>query len=167
MLISCEARLGEEMSRIPTSVVGSITRPIWLIEARRAFERGEIDRRELERLNDLAAEMTVKEIEATGVDEVSDGEQRRTNFFEYLTEAVEGFAAHRIELKFATESYWEPAVVGRLAWHEPVAVKELLFTKRFTSKPVKVAQPPVTRLLRFYPAGGVPIQPRRIRRRRR
>ncbi len=137
-------------------MVGSITRPIWLIEARRALERGEISRAEVDKLADVAVELTIKEMEETGVDEISDGEQRRTNFFEYLTEAVEGFASHKVALQFSTETYWEPAVVGKLKWNEPVAAKEINFTKKLTNKPIKVPQPPITRLLRFYPNDGVP-----------
>jgi 5-methyltetrahydropteroyltriglutamate--homocysteine methyltransferase len=142
--------------QIPTSVVGSVTRPVWLIEARKAFDRGELDRNELNRLNDYAAELTIKELEKTGLDEISDGEQRRTNFFEYLTEAVEGFESHRIPLQFGAETYWEPVLTGRIRWQDPAAVKELAFSKKFTDKPVKVALPAITRLLRFYPSEGIP-----------
>ena len=64
-------------NKIPTSIVGSVTRPIWLIEARKAFRAGEISRVELDRLSDLAVEITVRELEKTGLDEISDGEKPR------------------------------------------------------------------------------------------
>lgn len=142
-------------NQIPTSVVGSITRPIWLIEARKARERGEIGKEELEKLSDIAAELTVRELEKTGIDEISDGEQRRTNFFEYLTESVGGFEANKIPLRFGAETYYEPGVVGRITWNGPVALRELTFSRNVTNKPIKVPQPPITRFLRFYPDGGV------------
>jgi 5-methyltetrahydropteroyltriglutamate--homocysteine methyltransferase len=141
--------------QIPTSIVGSITRPIWLIKARKAFLAGELGREELDSLSDLAVEFTVKELEKTGLDEISDGEQRRTNFFEFLTEAVEGFEANRTPLRFGAETYYEPGVVKKLELGDPIALKELNFSKKLTNKPLKVPQPPITRLLRFYPLGGV------------
>lgn len=140
---------------IPTSIVGSITRPVWLIEARKAFSGGEIGKEELDKLSDIAAELTIEELERTGLDEISDGEQRRTNFFEYLTEAVEGYEPHKIPLKFGAETYYEPGVVRKIKWSEPVALRELTFSKKITNKPIKVPQPPITRLLRFYPPEGV------------
>jgi 5-methyltetrahydropteroyltriglutamate--homocysteine methyltransferase len=145
-----------QTKEIPTSIVGSITRPIWLIETRKAFSRGEIGKAELDRLSDLAAEFTIKELENTGLDEISDGEQRRSNFFEFLTEAVEGFQSNLTPLRFGAETYYEPGVVKKLKWGEAVALKELNFSKRITSKPLKVPQPPITRLLRFYPPDSLP-----------
>lgn len=55
-----------------TSVVGSYTRPTWLISAVREFRRGLLDA-------------------DAGIEVLTDGEQGRTNFYEYVAEAARGF----------------------------------------------------------------------------
>jgi methionine synthase II (cobalamin-independent) len=117
---------------IPTSMVGRITRPTWLIEARKSFSQEEVTKEELDNLSDIWAELTIREPEKTGLDEISDGEQRRKSFFDYLTEAGDGFEAQKIPLQFGAETYPEAGVVRKIEWTKSVALKELIFSKRVT-----------------------------------
>jgi len=75
----------------PTTLVGSYTRPSWLNDGLKLFRRGEIGPAQFEELKTQAKLLTIKEIEDSGIDIVTDGEQGRTSFYEYLTEQMSGF----------------------------------------------------------------------------
>ncbi|HEU4395956.1 MAG TPA: vitamin-B12 independent methionine synthase, partial [Planctomycetota bacterium] len=68
----------------PVTTVGSWPRPKWLLDAtkRRAPD--------LEALRDRAVEEAVRAQESAGADIVTDGEQRRDNFYSFLCDRVEG-----------------------------------------------------------------------------
>ena len=61
-------------------VVGSLLRPPYLQEARQAFRDGKIDRAALRDVEDRVVLEDIAIQEASGVDVVSDGEGRRTNW---------------------------------------------------------------------------------------
>src|SRR3989454_11528325 len=75
----------------PTSVVGSLPRPRWLIDAIDRHERGELSEDELTRRYDDAVKLAIREQELTGVDELSDGEQRRFSFLAFVAERLPSF----------------------------------------------------------------------------
>ena len=68
---------------IPTEHVGSLPRPAKLQEAYAKFDAGEIEKSELEELQDAAAKDSIEQMEATGSPIVSDGEQRWSSFATY------------------------------------------------------------------------------------
>ena len=68
----------------PVTVVGSRPRPTWLLEA---MKRGRAD---LHALQDEATLLAIKYQEDAGVDIVSDGEQRRDNFYSFICHRLEG-----------------------------------------------------------------------------
>src|SRR2546422_7606180 len=70
----------EQAGALPTSVVGSLPRPRWLIDAIQRHERKELSEGELKESYDDAVKLAIREQELTGVDELSDGEQRRVLF---------------------------------------------------------------------------------------
>src|SRR2546427_12368163 len=75
----------------PTSVVGSLPRPRWLIDAIQKHERKELSEGEMKESYDDAVKLAIREQELTGVDELSDGEQRRVMFLPLLAEGVPSF----------------------------------------------------------------------------
>ena len=68
---------------IPTEVVGSLPRPMYLQEAFADFDTGKIDRDELVAAQDKAAKESVQKMEGTGETLVTDGEQRLSSFATY------------------------------------------------------------------------------------
>jgi len=74
-----------------TTVVGSLPRPEWLLDGISKFERGELDVQRLKQYYDEAVILAIKEQEMTGVDEVSDGEQRRLSFLAFVAEKIPSF----------------------------------------------------------------------------
>jgi methionine synthase II (cobalamin-independent) len=76
---------------IPTEPVGSLPRPAKLQQAYAAYDKGEIDRAELEAKQDEAVRDSIERFEATGSPIISDGEQRVSSFATYpITDTLAG-----------------------------------------------------------------------------
>ncbi|MFN6145200.1 MAG: vitamin-B12 independent methionine synthase [Planctomycetota bacterium] len=139
--------------RFPVSVVGSWPRPRWLLEAMRKKAA------DLPELRDQATLLAIKQQEDAGVDVLTDGEQRRDNFYSFLTEKLDGVALMTmadlldyVEDKAAFEGLLQaldvpafaiknPTITGRLVRREPLAVREAEFLRRHTTRATKVALP--------------------------
>jgi 5-methyltetrahydropteroyltriglutamate--homocysteine methyltransferase len=74
----------------PVTVVGSWTRPEWLVHALRRRQAGEISAEEFNRIADDAVLAAIKYQEDAGVDIVADGEVRRDNFYSFVVEKLSG-----------------------------------------------------------------------------
>lgn len=74
----------------PVSVVGSWTRPDWLVQALRRRQKGEISAADFNRIADDAVLSAIKYQEDAGVDIVTDGEMRRDNFYSFVVEKLSG-----------------------------------------------------------------------------
>jgi 5-methyltetrahydropteroyltriglutamate--homocysteine methyltransferase len=137
----------------PVSVVGSWPRPRWLLEATRKKAT------DLAELRDQATLLAIKQQEDAGVDVVSDGEQRRDNFYSFLTEKLDGVVLmtmadllDHVEDKAAFEGLLQtldvpayaiknPTITGKLARREPLAVDDATFLRAHTQRATKVALP--------------------------
>jgi 5-methyltetrahydropteroyltriglutamate--homocysteine methyltransferase len=137
----------------PVSVVGSWPRPSWLLHA---MKRGRDDVAEL---MDQATLLAIKYQEDAGVDIVSDGEQRRDNFYSFLCGHLDGFRLmtmadllDHVEDKAGFEAILQaldvpayaiknPTVVGKIVRREPLAVADAKFLRAHTDKPIKVTLP--------------------------
>src|SRR2546425_12083514 len=74
----------------PVTVVGSWTRPPWLVQALRKRQAGELSSAEFNRIADEAVLVAVKYQEDAGVDIVADGEMRRDNFYSFVVDKLSG-----------------------------------------------------------------------------
>jgi 5-methyltetrahydropteroyltriglutamate--homocysteine methyltransferase len=137
----------------PVTVVGSWPRPEWLLQARKRRDP------ELAALEDRAAREAIRAQEDAGVDIVSDGEQRRDNFYSFLCDRLEGMRLmtmadllDHVEDKAGFEAMLQaldvpawaiknPTVVGRLAARRPLVLEDLRFLREHTRRPVKVTLP--------------------------
>jgi 5-methyltetrahydropteroyltriglutamate--homocysteine methyltransferase len=137
----------------PVSVVGSWPRPSWLLDAmkRRRPDLGE--------LQDQAALLAIKLQEDAGIDLITDGEQRRDNFYSFVCGRLEGIRLmsladllEHVEDKAAFEGLLRaldvpafaiknPTVVGKLRPRAPLALDDLRFLRAHTKKRVKVTLP--------------------------
>jgi 5-methyltetrahydropteroyltriglutamate--homocysteine methyltransferase len=142
-----------ELPLFPVTVVGSWPRPRWLLEA---HKRKSAD---LDALRDQATLLAIKQQEDAGVDIVSDGEQRRDNFYSFLCDKLDGLQLmtmadllDHVEDKAAFETLLQaldvpafairnPVVVGRLHRREPLQVREAEFLRAHTTRATKVALP--------------------------
>src|SRR5271154_2846544 len=74
----------------PVTVVGSWTRPPWLVAALRQRQAGEITGAEFDAVADDAVLSAIKYQEDAGVDIVADGEMRRDNFYSFVVDKLNG-----------------------------------------------------------------------------
>lgn len=137
----------------PVTSVGSWPRPDGLLKAMK---------RRSDDLAELANAATVEAIrcqEEAGVDIICDGEQRRDNFYSFITDHVDGLELmtmadllEYVEDKAGFEELLNaldvpafairnPTVIGRLAAREPLALGDFRFLKERTDRATKVTLP--------------------------
>lgn len=144
---------------LPVTTVGSWPRPPWLLRAQRQKRRGELDEGEFARLADTAVLETLRLQEEAGVDIVTDGEQRRDNFYSFVAEKLTGVSlltlAELLDLVEDRQGFERilqtldvPAYaissavcIDKVTRARPLAADDLAFLKRHTAKPVKVTLP--------------------------
>lgn len=127
--------------------VGSLLRPAELLEARRANAAPEqlhaIEDRHILRVLDRQKEI--------GLDVVTDGELRRTNFMSDFTDAVEGFDFGDAVSRKWSEDAQKPAVssingivTSPLRQRQPLTGRELPFMREHSPGPIKITLPSAT-----------------------
>lgn len=145
----------------PLSVmgVGSWPRPRWLLQALEEFLQGRLDEAAFHQTAEDAVRLAILAQEQAGVAVVTDGEQRRDNYASFVGSRLDNcqlvpitdllpyvddpkkFQQELQALDVPADSVRHPAVLGPLRRSRPLAVHELAFARRVTSKPVKVALP--------------------------
>ena len=80
----------------PITVVGSWSKPPWLVQALRRRQAGELSSEEFNRIADEAVLAAVKYQEDAGVDIVTDGEMRRDNFYSFVVEKLSGMKLTKV-----------------------------------------------------------------------
>lgn len=143
----------------PVTVVGSWMRPKYLLDALRKREAGQMSYKEFNEVADRAVLEALKYQEDAGVDIVSDGEQRRDNFYSFVVEKLDGAKlmslAEIMDLVEDKASYEKilkqadapafaihnPTVVGKIKPRMPLALDEYKFLREHTDKPIKVPLP--------------------------
>ncbi|MDB6146950.1 MAG: 5-methyltetrahydropteroyltriglutamate--homocysteine methyltransferase [Spartobacteria bacterium] len=144
---------------IPTEPIGSIPRPLALIEAVAAKKNS--DDPELEPLYDAAIRDTVERFEATGSPVITDGEQRKYhNFGTYCVDGLVNLAPDGFQLPFVSHTRRWPRLVSGPFRYKRYADGFLQFAKRYAHVPVKQAVISPSALSLMYPAEGIPDYPR-------
>ncbi|MBV8085462.1 MAG: cobalamin-independent methionine synthase II family protein [Chloroflexi bacterium] len=144
---------------LPTTTVGSWPRPRDLLRMQRQKRSGEISEADFDRAADAAVLDILQLQDEAGLDVITDGEQRRDNFFSFVAEKLDGVELMTlaemldvVEDKAGFERILQtldvPAYAisnatctGKIARRQPLAVDELRFLKQHTTKAVKVALP--------------------------
>ena len=149
------------MTRIyRAEVIGSLQRPGYLVNAIKQHKAGTISTAEFKRMEDRAVCEAIALQEEVGLDVVTDGEQRRLHFRDWLTRAVEGLSpikAPPMRLQaMPGHSDMERSdpltVTGKLRLKRSVATEEFSFARGKTSKPLKITVPhPFTYHLMYGP----------------
>ncbi|MDB6083193.1 MAG: putative 5-methyltetrahydropteroyltriglutamate-homocysteine methyltransferase [Gammaproteobacteria bacterium] len=142
------------MSKLfPTTLVGSLPQPDWLIDRKRlaGIFPPRIRLRELWRVPDAylkeaqddATVLAIKAQEEAGLDIVSDGEIRRESYSNRFATALEGVDIDNpgVALDRSGHPNPVPKIVGRIKRKHAVQVEDLKFLKRHTSRKVKITVP--------------------------
>jgi 5-methyltetrahydropteroyltriglutamate--homocysteine methyltransferase len=79
-----------QLPLFPVTVVGSWPRPQYLLDALRKRQKGQASFQDFQKVADQAVLEALRYQDEAGVDIVSDGEQRRDNFYSFVVEKLEG-----------------------------------------------------------------------------
>ena len=149
----------DKLPQFPVTVVGSMPRSRTVSRALRNRNKGNITDTEFNVIADSAVIESLKLQEDNGVDIVSDGEQRRDNFYSFITDCIDGIRLMTlaemldyVEDKAAFEQLLNaldvpafalknPVVDGKLKRTSPLVLNDFLFLKKHTTKPIKVTLP--------------------------
>jgi 5-methyltetrahydropteroyltriglutamate--homocysteine methyltransferase len=148
-----------KLGPLPVTTVGSWPRPRELLLAQRDRRAGRIGDEELERAADRAVLDLLRLQEEVGLDLVTDGEQRRDNFYSFVADKLSGVRmmtlAEMLEiiedkasfeqilqtLDVPAYSISNPTCVGPIRRRKPLATDEVAFLERHTERPIKVTLP--------------------------
>jgi 5-methyltetrahydropteroyltriglutamate--homocysteine methyltransferase len=145
----------------PLSVmgIGSWPRPRWMVQALHEHLEGRLLEQEFQATADDAVRLAVQAQLRSGVDVLTDGEQRRDSYSSFVAGVLDNcqlipltdllplvddpkrFAEELKSLDVPAAEVRHPAVFGLLNRSRPLAVHELEFVKTLTEKPIKVALP--------------------------
>jgi 5-methyltetrahydropteroyltriglutamate--homocysteine methyltransferase len=139
---------------IPTEPIGSIPRPLKLIEA---LSKMDCDDPALKPLYEEAIRDTIERFEATGSPVISDGEQRKYhNFGTYSVEGLPNLAPDGFQLPFVSHTRRWPRLTSGPFRYKRYADSFLDFAQRYAHKPLKQAVISPSALSLMYPADGIP-----------
>jgi 5-methyltetrahydropteroyltriglutamate--homocysteine methyltransferase len=140
---------------IPTEPIGSLPRPLELLDAIARF--GSEDSR-LEPLYDAAIRDSIERLEAVGSPVLVDGEQRKYhNFWTYSVDGLRNVAPDGFKIPFtAGHTRRMPRLVNGPFRYKRYADAYLDVAMRYTNKPVKQAVISPSALSLMYPAEGLP-----------
>jgi 5-methyltetrahydropteroyltriglutamate--homocysteine methyltransferase len=138
---------------IPTTVVGSYPQPDWLIDRAllehhgvprvHAHEIWRIPAAQLQEAQDDATVVAIREMEAAGIDIVSDGEIRRESYSNYFGLALEGLDTVNVGSVIGANRRATPVprVVGRIRRKGPVERRDAEFLQTHAMRATKITVP--------------------------
>jgi 5-methyltetrahydropteroyltriglutamate--homocysteine methyltransferase len=151
--------MSSSLPLFPVTTVGSWPRSAAVLKAQQRKQRGQLSAEDFDRVADEAVLEILAIQERVGVNLVTDGEQRRDNFYSFIAEKLAGVQLMSlaemldvVEDKVGFErilntldvpaySIRNPTCVNRLERRQPLALDEYLFLRRHTSCPIKVPLP--------------------------
>ena len=143
----------------PVTVVGSWPRSTELIRALRRKEAGEITYDEFSALADDDVLACIRAQEEAGVDIISDGEQRRDNFYSFAVDKLTGMQLMKVSelLDYSTDrarmeevlraldvpsfAIKSPIVIDKIGKRTGLALDELAYMREHTDRQIKVPIP--------------------------
>jgi 5-methyltetrahydropteroyltriglutamate--homocysteine methyltransferase len=143
----------------PVTVVGSWPRPAYLLDALHKRQAGQLSFKEFNEVADQAVLEALRYQEEAGVDIVSDGEQRRDNFYSFVVEKLDGVKLMSladimdvVEDKSGYDEILRQADAPAFAIHNPTVVDKIKprmslsldeyeFLRKHTGKPIKIPLP--------------------------
>ncbi|MGK5113985.1 MULTISPECIES: uroporphyrinogen decarboxylase family protein [unclassified Geodermatophilus] len=138
---------------LPTSVVGSLPQPGWLLDHDklahqtpprvRARELWRVAPEQLEEAQDDATLLAVRAQEAAGLDILTDGEQRRESYSNHFATALEGVDIDTpgSVINRSGRPIPVPRVVGEIRRPAPVQARDVAFLRAATDRTVKITVP--------------------------
>jgi 5-methyltetrahydropteroyltriglutamate--homocysteine methyltransferase len=143
---------------IPTQPIGSIPRPLALIEATRALNAGKVSQDSVDALYQEAIRDTIERFEATGSPVITDGEQKKyDNFATYSIYGLPNLAPDGFKLQFAAGHHRQfPRLTAGPFRYKRYADGFLDEALKYARVPVKQAVISPSALSLLYPAEAIP-----------
>ncbi len=141
------------MVLLPTSLVGSLPQPDWLIDRKnlggrfpprvRARELWRVAPEFLAQAQDDATLMAIKLQEQAGLDIITDGEMRRESYSNRFATALEGVDIDNPGTALDRSGHPNPVprIVGRVRRKHAVQVEDVRFLRRHTTRTIKITVP--------------------------
>ncbi len=138
---------------LPTSIVGSLPQPGWLIDRDRlahqfpprvrARELWRVPDGQLEEAQDDATLLAVRAQERAGLDVLTDGEQRRESYSNHFATALDGVDVDTpgSVLNRSGKPIPVPRVVGAITRRTPIQARDVRFLRAATDRTVKITLP--------------------------
>ena len=138
---------------MPTTLVGSLPQPDWLVRKDvmltsapprvRLKKIWRVEEPYLEEAQDDATAQAVRMQEAAGIDIITDGEIRRESYFNRFANALGGIDIDNpgeVEGRHGTRQI-VPRVIGEICRTLPVQVRDVEVLRALTNKPIKITVP--------------------------
>src|SRR5271163_1158832 len=146
---------------IPTEPIGSIPRPLQLLQAMASFQAGTIDREALDGAYSEALRDTIDRLEQTGSPVVTDGEQTKPSFATYPLSGVQSLAPDGVVIPFADGHQRQLPRLTRGPFRYGIHADTYLKAARaYTQRPLKQAVISASALSLLYPSTEIPGYPR-------
>jgi 5-methyltetrahydropteroyltriglutamate--homocysteine methyltransferase len=148
---------------IPTEPIGSIPRPLKVIEAVRSFSEGRISQSEMDAFYKSALRDTIARFEATGSPVITDGEQSKPSFATYPIHGLDNIAPDGAIIPFADGHQRQlPRLTAGPFRYKSYAESYLKEAQSYAHTPVKQAVISPSALSLLYPAEGIEDYPREV-----
>jgi 5-methyltetrahydropteroyltriglutamate--homocysteine methyltransferase len=146
---------------IPTEPIGSIPRPVNLIEAIQQEHQGNIQPAELHRILNEALQDTIRRFEQTSSPVITDGEQAKPSFATYPLNGMNQLAPDGVVIPFEDGHTRQlPRLTGGPFRYGVYADQYIHEAKKLTSLPIKQAVISASALSLLYPSSPIPGYPR-------
>src|SRR5215831_14772332 len=132
------------MALFPTTIAGSLPKPVWLAEPNKLWAPWRLSGRDLDEGKRDATLLALKLQEDCGVDIVTDGEQSRQHFVHGFLEYVDGIDfARKVEIGIRADRYkaMVPTVTGALRLKGRVHAREAQLARAHTRRKLKLTLP--------------------------
>ncbi len=142
--------------KIRTEPIGSIPRPVELVEGMAAYADGNLSEMELNKLFESAITDTINHFEATGSPVITDGEQSKPSFATYPIAGMKHLDPDGVIIPFADGHTRQlPKITGGPFRYQVYASAYLKKAKKMTDLPVKQAVIAVSAISLLYPQEGI------------
>jgi 5-methyltetrahydropteroyltriglutamate--homocysteine methyltransferase len=138
---------------LPTSLVGSLPQPDWLVNREmlasnmpprvRMHDLWRVAPGWLEQAQDDATVLAIHDQERAGLDIITDGEMRRESYSNRFATALEGVDLDNpgTVISRSGQTVLVPRVVGKIRRKHAVEVRDVQFLRANTSRPIKMTVP--------------------------
>src|SRR3984885_14415998 len=146
---------------ILTEPIGSIPRPVSLIQAIAAFQANQISQAALQDAYTSALQDTIHQFEMTGSPVITDGEQTKPSFATYPLSGLTNLAPDGVTIPFADGHVRQlPRLTSGPFRYGVHAAGYLNAARPYTRFPIKQAVISASALSLLYPSAGIPGYPR-------